>query len=626
MYQPTSLSNVPNEVFSQIVDLIPFQDKKTCMLICHGWHDRFQSVVLKDLYIRNRKGLKELFSKLAHWQQTHSVPLGFLVRRLTLAPRVGMTNAEFQQLPIYCPFLEYLDFNPKLWKYFSYTNQMKRWTYLFRFPCMQRLELTVPILRDTGQHLTYLEMGVDDSLTDLSVVVSILGYTPNLTSLKLESGVKVGTTISISDFESIHTLCPCLEELDLGGFHARLFSKDGYMVDMETLPVARGLRQLRLDLSINNESFLDYWGHKYPELRALHLQLRILEPEYFHEPVEGEHALMKASFTHMASQFKELVKLSGEFDEKYFPCDVFLRGVNSRAMESLSIHFYNFDYLRRSARNFKILMNRSIETLKELEISNWDRSWDYEQDILIPMGKCTGLTTLVLSPQPGTLTEFDLDVILDYCPQLKSLSLKNTYNLFVHCHDVTKRHGLKAFSLEHSMVNNALFNYLSIRCPDLTRLSLEQMTKPYDGEIGVSITMPNHAFEFIHIRGLKLGLRMEDAGFQSNCSSTLCSLEEIQKHSGSGSDADAERWYHLYQPKKKHGHGPSPTLQRLHQVQKLKETRGTKELWETVAFAGVRLQYESKKNWLFDIPFGFTSVKCRTVNEFKFEGVLVQMK
>ncbi|KAG2203589.1 hypothetical protein INT47_011683 [Mucor saturninus] len=614
-----SLSNLPNEVFSQILDLIPFQDKKTCMLICHAWHDRFQSVVLKNLSIRSRKEFKALFSKLENWERTQSVPLGLLMRRLSLAPRVGMSNAEFQQLPLYCPFLEYLDFNPQLWNYFSYTNGIKRWTYLSQFPCMQRLQLTVPILRDTGQHLTYLEMKVDDSQTDLSVVVSLLGLSPNLTCLQLDSGIKVGTTISISDFESIHTLCPRLRELELSGFHARLFSKDGYLVDMETLPIAHGLRQLRLDLCINHESFLDYWGHKYPELQTLDLQLKILEPEYFHEPVEGEHALMKASFTHMASQFKQLVKLSGQFDEKYFPCDVFLRGMNSRPMESVSIHFYNFDYLRRSARNFKILMNRSIETLKELEIVNWDRSWDYEQDILVPMGKMTGLRTLVLSPQPGTLTEFDLDVILDYCPGLDSLTLKNTYNLFVHCHDVTKRHGLKAFSLEHSMVNNALFDYLSIRCPQLTRLSLDHMTKPYDGEIAVKIHMPNHVFEFIHLRGLNLGLRMEDAGFQSNCSSTICSLEEKARSAG-------ERWYHLYQPKAKHGHSPCPTLQRLHSVQKLKETKGTKELWETVAFAGVRLQYEPKKNWEFDIPFGFTSVKCRAVNEFRFEGVLVQMK
>lgn len=608
------LATLPNETFSQIVDSLPFQDQKSCMLISHAWHDRFQSIVLKNLFITSRQDFKQFIYKLDLSQQTLPVPLGLLIRRLTLGPRVGVTNSEFHLLPIYCPFLEHLDFNRALWKYFNYTYNIKRWTYLARFPCMQRLKLTVPILRDTGRNLIQLEISptMVDELHDVSII-SLLNYTPNLIDLKLSSGIKTSPNISISEFESIHTLCPRLEQLDLCSFNARLLSKDSYLVDIETLPIAGSLKQLRLNLSINSEEYLNYWAHKYPHLQSLHLRLRLLEPEYYHEQVEGENSIMKESFTAMASRFTKLVKLTGQFDEKYFPCDVFLRGMNNREMQHVSIDFFNFDYIRRNARNFKILMNRSIGSLTHLEIDSWDRSWDYEQDILIPMGKCTRLETLLLSPQPGTLTEFDIDVILDYCTELRSLALKNTYNLFVR-DDVnkTRKHGLQAFSLEHSMVNNQLFDYLAARCPDLTKLKLMHMTKPYDNDIHLKILMPNHSFYSIQITGLMLGLRMEDAGFQCNCSSTLCSLETL---------AADERWYHLYQPKQ---NGP-PKLQRLNEdrVKKLKDTPITKQLWEHISFAGVRLKYEQKKDWEFDVPFGFTSVQCRSVKEFKFEGVLL---
>lgn len=624
-----SLAILPNEIFSQILDLISFQDQKTCMLICYSWHDRFQSVVLKNITITTRQQFKQLLSKLDQSHQIQQVSLGLLIRRLTLGSHVGVTNAEFNQLPIYCPFLEYFDFNPVLWKYFSYTNNIKLWSYLSRFPCMQRLKLTVSILRDTGRNMTQLELSpvmVDELVGTEFTIISILAYTPNLTYLKLSSGIVVSQNISISEFESIHTLCPQLERLELCSFDAHLLSKDSYLVDIETLPITSKLKQLRLDISINSEEFLDYWAYKYPNIESLDMQLRLLEPEYYHEQVEPENSRMKESFTVMASRFTGLQNLRAQFDEKYFPCDVFLRGMNSRQMQQISIHFFNFDYLRRTARNFKILMNRSMETLKHVEISNWDRSWDYEQDILIPMGKCTFLESLSLSPQPGTLTEFDIDVILDYCTGLKSLELKNTYNLFVR-DDVNKTriHDLQEFSLKHTMVNNQLFDYLAIRCPYLNKLDILHMTKPYDNDIQVKINMPYHAFKYIRIMGLQLGLRIEDSGFQCNCSSAICSLEETQKVESKKPAKYPERWYHLYQPKQNHSCNPPPRLQRLNhdQVKKLEEMKITKHLWEQISFAGVRLKYETKKNWEFDIPFGFTSVRCRSIDEFKFEGVLL---
>ncbi|CAO3638355.1 unnamed protein product [Mucor fragilis] len=582
-------------------------------------------------------------------------PLGLLVRRLALRSHVGMSNKEFHLLPIYCPYLEYVDFNPALWYYFTYTTNILQWRYVAQFPCMERLKLTLPILRNTGSSITHLEMRniMVDELADTNMtIISLLKYTPNLVTLKLSNGIIVSQNISISEFESIHTFCPHIETLHLESFDSHLKTKDEYLVDIETLPTALHLKNLRLEMSINSEDFLHYWTHKYPFIQTLDIQLRLLEPEYYHEAVQPEISRMKESFGVMATSFRHLKRMKARFDEKYFPCDVFLNGINSipTQMEQVSIHFFNFDYHRRSARNFKLLMSNSINTMTDINISNWDRSWDYELDILEPLSRCNHLRKLSLSPQPGTLTEFDIDIILDRCVHLERLELSNTYNLFVRDDandNIVNIHRLEAVTLKHTMVNNRLFEYLALRCPFLNTLDISHVIKPYDNNIQVKINMPHHHFKYIHIEKLQLGLRIEDSGFQCNHYATLLSLEETEKTKNQlerqkiaiekhkyivPTKKHPERWYHLYQSQRRcsNNHNDSmvvdklqPRVQRLSEIDinKIKDLHVTRQLWEQISFVGSRIKYEDKSKWHLDIPFGHFSVRCRSVNEIRFEGI-----
>ncbi|CAO3653121.1 unnamed protein product [Mucor hiemalis] len=640
----SSIPHLPNEIFAQILASVSFRDQKTCMTTSHAWYYRFRPTVLNSIYIKSRLQFKQLLTILTNSYATQERSFGLLIRRLTLSPTVGMVNAEFNVLPIYCPFLEYFEFNPNLWKYLTYNENMMQWSWLTRYPCMQRLKLTVPILCNTGSTITNLEMSpimVDELMGSQYNIFSLLAYTPNLKSLALSDGIIVSQNISISEFESIHALCPLLESLQLKSFDAHILSKDGYLVDIETLPIANQLKTLKLDISINSEEFLHYWAHKYPNVEDIDFQLRLLEPEYYRETALLDSSHMKESFALMATRFTEIKKVVAQFDEKYFPCDLFLYGIiNNRSLqvkklEKISIQFYNFDYHRRSAHNFKTLLKNSVKTMKSVSICNWDRSWDYEEDILGPLSACLYLETLSLSPQPGILTEFDIDIILDCCPNLKRLELSNTYNLFVRDEDnvsITRLHRLKEFSLKYTMVNNRLFEYLAVRCPYLNKLDILHMTKPYDNDIQVKINMPRHRFKSIRIAGLRLGLRIEDAGFQCNSYSTICSLEETEKMLRKTVPTD-EKWYHLYQPVNsknqlgKIGQPDSkilkPRLQRLNndQVRKIKILQTTRQLWEQISFAGSRLKYEPKHKWELDIPYGFSSIRCRSVDEFQFEGV-----
>lgn len=638
----SSIPQLPNEIFAQILASISFHDQKTCLTVSRTWYIRFRPSVLNCIHIKSRHQFKQLLKKLSNSYATQEQPFGMLIRRLTLSPSVGMVNAEFNDLPIYCPFLEYFEFDPKLWKYLTYNESMAQWSWLARYPCMQRLKLTVPILCNAGSTITQLEMSpimVDELLGSQYSIFSLLIYTPNLRTLTLSDGVIVSQNVSISEFESIHALCPQLESLKLKSFDAHILSKDGYLVDIETLPIAAHIKTLELDISIDSKEFLHYWAHKYPNVENVDFQLRLLEPEYFHETILPDSTQMKESFALMATRFTKIKRLVAQFDEKYFPCDLFLYGIiNNRSLqvkmlEEISIHFYNFDYHRRSAHNFKTLLKNSVNTMKSVNISNWDRSWDYEEDILRPLSACVYLETLSLSPQPGILTEFDVDIILDCCPNLKRLELSNTYNLFVRDDNnvsISRLHRLKEFSLKYTMVNNRLFEYLAVRCPYLDRLDIVQMTKPYDNNIQVRIDMPRHKFKSIRIAGLRLGLRIEDAGFQCNSCSTICSLEETGKHLRNTIRTN-ERWYHLYQPVETKsqlvGQPRSkmlkPRLQRLNeeQVQKIKSLETTRQLWEHISFAGARLKYEPKHKWELDIPYGFSSIRCGSVDEFQFEGV-----
>jgi hypothetical protein len=630
------------------------------MEISHSWYYRFQPSVLQNLYLNSRQRFRQFYKKLENSHQTNK-PFGLLIRRLSLGPNVGVVSSEFNSLPLYCPFLEFLEFNHLLWRYFAYSNNVARWNHLERLPCMEQLRLTVPILRDAGYSITQLEMSsmmVDELAGTSHSVISVLSFTPNLIHLRLSDGIMVSQNISISEFESIHTLCPKLESLSLGSFDSHLKTNDSYLIDIETLPAAPRLKKLHLDISINSEEFLYYWAHKYPHIESLDIQLRLLEPEYYHEAVQSENSHMKESFAVMATRFSKLRRLRAKFDEKYFPCDVFLRGINNvhAQMEEIAIHFYNFDYHRRSARNFKLLVYNSMNTVTCVTISNWDRSWDYEEDILEPLCQCQYLQVLSLSPQPGTLTEFDINVILDRCIHLKKLELSNTYNLFVRDDgnvNIFNTHRLEELSLKHTMVNNRLFEYLAVRCPLLSKLNISYVTKPYDNDIQVKIDMPNHSFKSIHIKGLKLGLRIEDTGFQCNYESTLFSLEQTQKvtqrrlrqHRSLYMDSYIlpnvcsqypERWYHLYQPTVPHGKTWSISkgnvkkknnarLQRVNDkgIHKIKNLPVIKQLWEQISFMGPRIKYEDKDNWHLDIPYGYLSVRCNSVKDFSFEGIQV---
>ncbi|CEP09443.1 hypothetical protein [Parasitella parasitica] len=593
--------------------------------------------------ISSRYQFKEFLNKLVQTKYS-SQPLGLLVRHLNLGANVGMTNKEFHILPVYCPFLEHFDFNPALWQYFTYTNNVEHWKYLAQYPCMNRLKLALPILRFTSSRITHLEMSdliVDELAGSQMTIISILKYTPDLISLKLSNGNLVSQNISISEFESIHGFCPKLETLHLESFNSHLMTNDGYLVDIETLPIASSLKDLQLNISINSEEFLYYWAHKYPSIQILDIQLRLLEPEYYYEAIQPENSRMKESFAFMATNFRHLKRLKARFDEKYFPCDVFLNSINNNntRIEQMSIHFYNFDYHRRSARHFKLLMSNSINTMTNVSISNWDRSWDYEVDILEPLSQCTHLKNLSLSPQLGTLTEFDIDIILDCCIHLERLELSNTYNLFVrgYANDYTQIHRLKAVKLKHTMVNNRLFEYLAIRCPFLDVLDMSHIIKPYDNNIQVKINMPHHIFKSINIERLQLGLRLEDSGFQCNHYSTIFSLEETKKtekkmerqrrsQQVNASTNYPERWYHLYQSRSKNGGNSDilrPRIQRLNQVdvEQIKSLHITRQLWEQISFVGSRIKYEDKNKWQRDIPFGYFSVRCRSVNVMQFEGI-----
>ncbi|KAI8637823.1 hypothetical protein BD408DRAFT_423939 [Parasitella parasitica] len=192
------------------------------------------------------------------------------------------------------------------------------------------------------------------------------------------------------------------------------------------------------------------------------------------------------------------------------------------------------------------------------------------------------------------------------------------------------------------MVNNRLFEYLATRCPFLDVLDVSHIIKPYDNNIQVKINMPHHVFKLISIEKLQLGLRIEDSGFQCNHCSTIFSLEETQKTQQQMKRQIRsqqvierkypERWYHLYQSHSKSGDKNSlngsinrlqPRIQRLDQVdvEKIKNLDVTRQLWEQISFVGSRIKYEDKNKWQRDIPFGYFSVRCRSVHNMRFEGI-----
>ncbi|KAI8880541.1 hypothetical protein K501DRAFT_275512 [Backusella circina FSU 941] len=630
-----ALSTLPNEILLKVSSQLSVDDLKECLKVNHEWYHRFRSATFRNVHFKSKKQWRTFYRKISNDRT-----FGFYINGIALA-KLGMAKEDFYQLPVYCPNLEYISFNPKLWCYFgsfSSHSNIKSWKKLRSVPSMQRLQITEPIIKTLGHQFTCLDLGIDlfDEWREVEKeksILKLLRYTPNLHSLSLNNNSNptlssLASTanhpyvLSMNEFESIHSYCPQLSSLKLLGFRSYWQQNDSIISINAT-----ELLDLAVDMTIDSPDILCYFSKKYPRIRHLTLNLKLFEPRSNRMVIPPENSRMKAAFGFLANGFPHLKTLSTKFDEKYLPGDLFLQGLNlvEVTLESLTIYFSHFDYHLRGANNFRQLLSNSSRIITRLEIGNWDQSWNYELDILHPLRACPMLRHLSLSPQPVMQTEFHIDIILDTCPQLCSLEINNNYNLFVkNPIAIRKPHVIQKLKLDRCMVNDGLFDYLAQRCPKLSKLVLSRMTKPYDGNIALNINMPHHHFESIQMRGLQLGLRVQDAGFQCGYHATLCSLEETLKER-------SKRWYHLYSPTVKKSkthkeHYPPPCLQRLSDsdAEEIQEINMTPQIWTEIAVVGgSRFSLEKRDNWKFDIRYGYLSVCCKSVDEFVFEEIAV---
>lgn len=628
-----TLLRLPNEILTQVIQLLSIDDLKSCMLVNYSWHERLETFIFQNIHIKSRNQFKQFFILL---KETYngSCPVGLSVRRLILGTQVGVSLEEFRLLSLYCSRLEYLDFNFLLWKYFPYITTYKNWQHLSRYPPIIDASIAETIAKFRGSTITELTLENNAShrvwFDILISAMSILEKMPNLKYLSLNDNSFKGDIFPLSMFEYIHDSCPQLETLKIHEIVGEIeYGPENK--NSETVLAACNMKELSLNMAIRDEKFLLYWASKYPNIEALNIDLKLRKTTEYYENGQQVNPRLNECFSIMAASFPKLKKLNARFDEQVFPCDVFLTSLNGLEvplqLEDISIRIQNFAYRRRSAPNFKFMIAHAASSLRCIELENWCRTWDYETDLLQPLSECINLEQLSLSPQPGTLTEFEIDIILNTCPRLKQLHLINIYNLFVRDTSFAAPHPLESLTLEYTMVNKRLFDYLALRCPKLHTLDISNVTKPYENnEIELTINMPEHTFRSIRIESFRLGLRLQDSGFQCGVSASIFSLEETLKTKRAYQRRSTrrkfpERWYHLYGSEKRKQ--PWGLLQRLSDssVQKIKSHQMSNNLWRQISSLGCRIRLERKKDWYLDLPFGYLSVRCKSVDEFVFFDV-----
>lgn len=433
--------------------------------------------------------------------------------------------------------------------------------------------------------------------------------------------------MTLSKFESIHTLCQHLVALTLDGFACDLGANDARHV--EAFPIATRMKALRLvNIQIGNSIFLLYWGHKYQNIRSLDINIGHLLLE------SPENLRMKAALSTMATQFSDLKKVKAKFSEMYLPHGSFLRGLQASGahLQDISVSFRNHDqpYYQASILSFKSLVAFSHQTLKRIEIINF---WNIGD--LTPIRRCRRLEQLILEKEPLSAgTGLPFHAVLDDFPRLKHLKLANFYALVMEEHANRTPRPLQSLTLCDTTVYTQLFDYVAAKCPNLNTLDVTQCRKIYDGQLQVTINMPHHVFKLIIIEDLYLGLRSSNFFDRSDKCSTLVSLEKTRNQPelpldkkwyhqllSRRSTKSPEKWYHVYRESR---YNPLPLLQQIKglHVRRIKKFKMTSKQWDQLKEADdFSCCYGPKNKWSLDIQRGYFSVRCKSVHQFTFQDI-----
>lgn len=515
----------PYEIFDRISYYITSKQNGICQTVCRSWRALFTPSQYRQVQIRGRRQFNQLYTSLG--------PnfVGHYIRRLSLDD-VYMTAQELHNLPILCPNLVELDFNGKSINTDTFNKyedsspteiSFTHWRYLRRLTEIQGLTVTNYLLCSPSSplsSLTHLSIRFKHDEQDIKTdFLASLYRATDLQSLSLDS-----VTLSLIEMESIHSICPKLQELKLTNTKLEpigmtLQEKRGAAVKNRFMP-AKNMQTFEYKNSgdlYENYEWLYYFSAKYINLVKLELWCEYSISNPLHEASTNTLEI-EERYGALASIGMNCVHLKS--------VNLFNISVNHwlfQAMDSVGTILENIALGDMTDNTIDLLqfLGDSKQNVSSLTLWGWPSLCIREtmEETIAMVGRCSDrLSSFEFSMRFSGIRNAPMpfDLLLNRCPRLSYLKLDNIQSILVSTIDMAKynivnnnimfsRPLLSHVAFENGTFRNEVFEYLSIRCPNLTNLDIEScaLIGEYPSEMEIKIHMPHHSLKSININHIR---------------------------------------------------------------------------------------------------------------------------
>ncbi|KAG2199541.1 hypothetical protein INT46_001241 [Mucor plumbeus] len=543
----------PLEIFDNVAYYLTTKQKGICQSVCRSWRRLFTPSKYRHIHVRGRRQFSQFYQSL------EPEFVGHYVRRLSVED-VYMTTQELNSLPMLCPNLIALSFNGKsmdssIGEQVEYSS-FAQWSHLRRLTELQDLTVTNYLLRSPSSplssltHLSIRFNGNEQSTKDN--FFASLHKATDLINLSLDS-----VTLSLSEIETIHQACPHLQKLRLINAHLEPIGstvEEKRAVATYLCQPAKFMRTFEYqnggDLYDNYE-WLYYFANKYTYLENLELWC-----EY---SVDTPHRI-PPSIIELEERYGALARLG-------MACC----SLKSAKFLNITMNYWIFEALDSMGTQLESIalgdmtdntidllqyLGESKQNVSELTLWGWPSLCIQEimEETIAMIGQCSEhLSSFIFSMRFSGIknSPVPIDMLLKYCSKLSYLKFDCIQAALLSSVDIVQdslvsnpsfvHSKLSHLALENGSFRNELFEYLSIRCPNLVRLEIGSSALIGEcSQMEVKIDMPHHSFEMISISHLRPPTRYHHATIAGDIRLFNVSLLGSKKNNNN-------RWHQLYE-------------------------------------------------------------------------------
>ncbi|KAL0137232.1 hypothetical protein V8B55DRAFT_1526584 [Mucor lusitanicus] len=505
----------PLEIFDNVAYYLTTRQKGICQSVCRSWRKLFTPSQYRHIHVRGRRQFSQFYQSLEPGF------VGHYVKRLSVND-VYMTAHELNALPMLCPNLIALSFNGKSMDQSAPQQEhasFAPWSHLRRLTELQDLTVTNYLLKCPSSplsSLTHLSIRFSNDKEAAAAMKSdflaSLHKAADLISLSLDS-----VTLSLPEMETIHQACPHLQKLRLVNAQLEPIGDTAEEKRAVATYLCRPAKCMRTfeyqnggDLYDNYE-WLYYFANKYLYMENLELWC-----EY---SVDTPHRVPPGA-ADLEERYGALARLG-----------MVCRCLQSAKFLNITMNYWFLEALDSVGTRLETIalgdmtdntidllqyLGESRQNVSSLTLWGWPSLCIQEtmEETIAMIGQCSErLGSLVFSMRFSGIknSPVPIDMLLKYCPKLSYLKLDGTQAALLSSIDVARdalvsspslfvRPKLRHLVLENGSFLNQLFEYLSIRCPNLCKLQVGSCALIGEcSQMEVKINMPHHSFDMISI-------------------------------------------------------------------------------------------------------------------------------